>query len=102
MHISMIRAWVHKMLSYTFRVIIVMKKRSVTSDGIQRKPETPGDPIRYASSVKSENTESAQLQTTNVAFSFQKEDYEEMNPNDHPIYEQSFWWKIDAYTSNVW
>ena len=75
---------------YTFRVIIVMKKRSVTSDGIQKKSETSGSPTRYASSVKRKNAESAKLQTTNVSFQYQKEDYEEMNPTDQPIYEETF------------
>ena len=66
-------------------------KKHATSGGNQQKSETSGSSIRYASSVKGKNAESAKPQMTNVAFSYQKEYYEEMDPQDQPIYEETFW-----------
>ena len=71
-----------------------MKKRYSESSGdrkgSQQSPEISedADPIHYVSLVK--QSECAEPQTTNVDFSCEKEDCKAMNPNDKPIYEETF------------
>ena len=68
-----------------------MKKRCESSGGRRGTQqntwtEISGDSVRYVSSIK--ESECAKPQVANVAFSCEKEDYNEMS--DKPIYDETF------------